>query len=215
MALESLNQTRTLTRSVPSTVVLAMSAFALVAASGCSTTTRYYTLSSVESAATGEPRTVSPASLIGIGPVEIPDYVDIPNIVVRTGSNTLDQATFDQWGGSLDDMVPRVLVEDLAARMPTEHFVSFPQSGDLDFDFRVPVTFSQFDITATGEAVLIARWQIRGKAGSGMVLVHETTARAQADGASYQQRVAALSKALGIVTDEIAKALAPLPRRKQ
>lgn len=208
-------------RLAPSTGPRAMSVFVMVAfvmtallmtTSGCSPATRYYTLSQVESSLPSEPRAAAASVLIGIGPIELPDYVDIPNIVVRTGANTLDQATFDQWGGSLDDMVPRVLVENLALRLPAEHFVSFPQSGDLDFDYRVPVTLSQFDITIAGEAVVIARWQVRGKPGSGMVIVRETTARAKAEGASYQQRVAALSTALGILTDEIAKTLANLPR---
>jgi len=198
-------------RLAPSAFVLAMAAF-VMAAAGCSPATRYYTLSQVETAVPLEARAAAASALIGIGPVSLPDYVDIPNIVVRTGANTLDQATFDQWGGSLDNMVPRVLVDNLALRMPAEHFISFPQSGDLDFDFRVPVTFSQFDVSTAGEAVLIARWQVRGKAGSGMVIVRETTARATAQGPGYQQRVAALSAALGILTDEIAKTLASLPR---
>lgn len=186
----------------------------LFATSGCATAvTRYYTLSPVvpESPA---PRSSESAVLVGIGPVELPDYVDMPNIVVRTGENTLDQATFEQWGGSLDDMIPRVLVENMHARMPTDHFVAFPQSGDLPFDFRVPVTISRFDVSTSGEAVVIARWQVRGKTGAGTPLVRETTARLQGSGRSYTDRVAALSGALGIVTDDIAAALAAMPREK-
>ncbi|MFN2427976.1 MAG: membrane integrity-associated transporter subunit PqiC [Candidatus Binatia bacterium] len=179
---------------------------------GCSPVTHYYTLSQVESVVPREARPAAPSALVGIGPVELPDYVNIPQIVVRTGANTLDQATFDQWGGSLDDMVPRVLVDDLATRLPADHFVMFPQSGDLAFDYRVPVLISQFDVSSAGEAVVSARWQVRGKAGSGLVVVRETSARAQADGPSYQARVAALSKAVALLADDIAKTLAPLPR---
>jgi len=206
MRLESLTQIRFATFAC----VLLVPAAAVV--TGCSPATRYYTLSQVESVTPREAHAGAATALIGIGPVELPDYVDRPQIVVRTSSNTVDQATFDQWGGSLDDMVPRLLVDDLALRLPTDHFVSFPQSGDLDFDYRVPVSISQFDVSTAGEAVVVARWQVRGKAGSGSVIVRETIARAQADGTSYQQRVAALSRALAILTDEIARTLAPLPR---
>ncbi len=185
-----------------------------LAASGCAATvTRYYTLSPAEPAAPSA-RSAESAVLIGIGPVELPDYIDIRNIVVRTGDNTLDQAAFDQWGGSLDDMIPRVLVDNLHARMPSDHFVAFPQSGDLPFDFRVPVTISRFDVSTAGEAVVVARWQIRGKAGSGTLLVRETTARFQGSGRTYSDRVAALSKALGLLTDDIAAALATMPRER-
>jgi uncharacterized lipoprotein YmbA len=186
----------------------------LLAASGCATAVnRYYTLSSVEPASPS-PRSAESAVLVGIGPVELPNYVDIPNIVVKTGDHTLDQATFDQWGGSLDDMIPRVLVENMHARMPSDHFVAFPQSGDLPFDFRVPVTISRFDVSTAGDAVVVARWQIRGKTGSGTLVVRETVARGEGGGSTYSARVAALSRALGVLTDEIAEALRAQPRPK-
>jgi uncharacterized lipoprotein YmbA len=205
-------------RSVVSNLNLGRSAsYCLVlalAASGCATAvTRYYTLSA-SIPETPAARVAESAVLVGVGPVELPDYVDIPNLVVRTGDNTLDQATFDQWGGSLDDMIPRVLVENMHARMPSDHFVAFPQSGDLPFDFRVPVTISRFDVSTAGEAVVVARWQIRGKSGSGTLVVRETVARAEGGGSSYAARVAALSRALGVLTDEITAALRAQPRPK-
>lgn len=202
----------TLSRSLSGGLAFVMTGTALLGAGGCSPMTNYYTLSQVGEAAPRSERTAAAPALIGIGPVELPDYVDIPQIVVRTGSNTLDQATFDQWGGSLDDMLPRVLVDDLALRLPSDNFVTFPQAGDLAFDYRVPVTISQFDVSSAGEAVVVARWQVRGKSGSGMVILRDTVARAQASGSSYDARVAALSKAVAILADEIAKTLAQLPR---
>jgi uncharacterized lipoprotein YmbA len=199
-------------RPVVSSFLIAVAAATLTA--GCAATvTRYYTLSTVAPEAPAA-RGSESAVLIGIGPVELPDYVDIPNIVVRTGDNTLDQATFDQWGGSLDDMIPRVLVDNLHARMPSDHFVAFPQSGDLPFDFRVPVTISRFDVSTSGEAIVVARWQVRGKAGSGTLLVRETTSRFDGSGSGYGDRVAALSKALGLLTDDMAAALSAMPRER-
>ncbi len=181
----------------------------LVALGGCgSATTRYYTLSDVDAPALAPAATAS--ALIGIGPVKLPDYVDRPQIVVRTGENAVEQAAFDQWGGSLDDMVPAVLVDDLAARLPGDHFVAFPQSGDLAFDYRVPVRITRFDVTTSGDAVVDARWQVRDP--SGVVVVRETAARATVEGTDYTSRVAALSRALGTLADEIARELAPLPR---
>lgn len=199
-------------RLVVPSFVLAIAAATLTA--GCATTvTRYYTLSTVIPEAPAA-RSSESAALVGIGPVKLPDYVNIPNIVVRTGDNTLDQATFDQWGGSLDDMIPRVLVENMHARMPSDHFVAFPQSGDLPFDFRIPVSISSFDVSAAGDATIVARWQIRGKTGTGTLLVRQSTVRADSGGRGYGDRVAALSRALGLLTDEIAAGLAAMPRER-
>jgi uncharacterized lipoprotein YmbA len=194
---------------VASAIARCVPVLALLAIS-CSPATHYYTLSPVDPGAPLAKAT--PPAVIAVGPVQLPDYVDRPQIVVRTGPHTLDQAAFDQWGGDLNDMIPRLLVEDLARRLPGDHLVSFPDAGDVPYDFRVPVDLSQFDVTADGEAVVVARWQVRGRPGSGTVIVRESTVRAQAAGKSYDQRVEALSRALADLTGEIAAAIAPLRR---
>jgi len=203
-------------RSMLCCLCLALAAGVLGGTSaGCSaTTTHYYALSQVDAAAATRARSASGPAVIGVGPVSLPDYVDRPQIVTRTGANTLEQAAFDQWGGSLDDMIPRVLVEDLAACLPGDHVVSFPQVSDVPFDYRVPISISQFDVSSAGEAVVVARWQIRGKQGAAAVLMRETVARAQATGKSYGEMVAALSRALGDLTSDVASQLASLPRSK-
>lgn len=207
-----LNSSFPRTRSVRR-LILALSMIAAFGTGACSTATRFYTLSRVdgETSAAGL-RASAPAAVIGVGPVSLPDYVDRPQIVVRTGPYTLAQATFDQWGGDLDDMVPRLLIEDLAARLPTDHLVPFPQVSDVPFDYRVSITISQFDVSSAGEAVVAAGWQVHGKSGTGTVLVRDSVARAQADSAAYSDRVAALSRAVAALTDEIAAALAVQPR---
>jgi len=190
----------------------ALTGVAVLGAGGCSTVTRYYTLSQVDGAAPLGGRASSGSAVIAVGPVSLPDYVDRPQIVLRTSANTVAQATFDQWGGSLDDMVPRLLVGNLAARLPADHLVSFPQVSDLVFDYRVSISISQFDVSSAGEAVIAASWQVRGRPGSGAIVVRDTVVRAQAAGASYEDRVAALSRALGDLTDAIATVLASQPR---
>ena len=184
--------------------------FALLFAPGCTPTTRYYALSAVGGDAAFAARPATGSAVIALGPVELPDYIDRPQIVTRTGANTLDQAAFDQWGGDLDDMIPRLLVEDLAAKLPADHVVPFPQVADVGFAYRVPVSITQFDVSTSGEAVVAARWQVRGPGGT--LAVRETVARSQADGKSFDARVAALSRALADVTADIASVLAPLPR---
>lgn len=201
-------------RLAPSLALALSGVLALGAAAGCSATTNYYTLSRVDAPAVADAAASSGTVLIAVGPVSLPDYVNRPQIVVRTSANTVEQATFHQWGGSLVDMVPHLLVDDLSARLPADQFVSFPQAGDVPFDYRIPVTISQFDVSDTGEAVVAAHWQVRGRTGSGAgaIVVRQSIARDQASGTTYAERVAALSRALGILTNEIAVELAKLPR---
>src|SRR5664279_3044471 len=54
------------------------------------------------------------SQVIAIGPVRIPDYLDRPQIVTRSGKNELKLSEFDRWAGSLESDVNRVLVEDIS-----------------------------------------------------------------------------------------------------
>lgn len=193
-------------RQRSSTLVL----LAFLAASGCSTPpTKFYTLSAVrEGAAAGA---AAGGRVVAVGPISIPDYVDRPGIVVRENENQVRVASFDQWAGSLQDMLSRVLREDLAARLPGDRIVAFPQVEDVAFTRRVAIEITRFDVSASGEAVVGARWQIHDRGGAPAAL-NESEARAQAAGSTYDQRVAALSQALAQLADEVARGLTPVER---
>jgi uncharacterized lipoprotein YmbA len=178
-----------------------------VAIGGCSQTTRFYTLAPIETEALISPPASDTPRVIAIGPVAIPDYVDRPQIVVRTSSNTVIPASFNHWAGGLDNMLPSLLVEDLGTRLPATRFVEFSQVGHLDFDYRVPVSISRFDVSETGGAVIVAQWQVRARGGNGNVLLRESEVQADVTGTEYEDMVVALSRAIALLTDEIAAEL--------
>lgn len=188
-------------------VVLALAALAAACASKA---TSFYTLSSVGDDTGGAGVTTIRSRTIALGPVTIPDYVDRPEIVVREGPNQVTLATFHQWAGAVDDMVARVLLEDLAAQLPGDRIVAFPQAGAAVFDYRVAVQITRFDIGADGEAVVSGAWRVWDRAGARTRLSSSATARAHALGATYAERVAALSQAVGDLAGDIARSLARL-----
>jgi len=179
-------------------------------AAGCAGTpaTRFYLLST----SLGAPVEVSSPLLIAVGPVSIPDYVDRQEIVTRGGANAVERAAYHQWAGSLGDMLPRVLIEDVGARLSGDRMVAFPAVENPNFDYRVAVDVNRFDVDESGQAVLSCGWQIYDRAGKKAVLASESSVRAQAPGPSYEERVAALSQAVGLLADDLARAVASLPR---
>jgi len=187
-------------------------AVATLAACSGSTPTRFYMLSSVaDPAPLGASSTVS-TLVIALGPVSVPSYVDRPQIVTRESANAVQLGTFDHWAGALEDMIPRVLADDLAARLPGDRIVSFPRAVAPTFDYRVAVDLGRFDVNSEGEAVIAASWQIYGPADRKTLTIRETTVQTQAMGQSYEQRVAALSRGLGDLSNAIAQDVAQLPR---
>ena len=183
--------------------------FALACAS--SPATRFYLLSTVaDEPVSGSVEARAPF-VIAVGPVSLPSYLDRPQIVTRQGPNAIDIASFDQWAGSLDDMIAGVLVEDVAARLPRDRVVAFRSVSRPRHDFRVAVDVSRFDVDDADEAVLVAAWQVYGLGGRTPVHAGETTTRARAASDSYDDRVAAMSLALGDLGAEIALAVLQLP----
>lgn len=185
---------------------------ALAAACSGSTPTRFYMLSSVSDPAPVNTSSVVSTLVIALGPVSLPSYVDRPQIVTRENANAVQLGTFDHWAGDLEDMIPRVLAEDLAARLPGDRVVSFPRVVSPTFDYRVAVDLARFDVSPEGEAVVAASWQVYDPAGRKALLIRETTVQTQALGKSYEQRVAALSRGLGDLSGAIAQDIAQLPR---
>jgi uncharacterized lipoprotein YmbA len=163
-----------------------------------------YTLSPVGTAGAERSPEVPPA-VIAIGSVNLPDYLDRPQIVTRQSGYELQLAPDDRWAAPLYDMVPRVLVEDIAQRLPADRIVSFPESGEPSFDCRVAVQVSQFDVDANGEAVLAARWQVYRRSEPRALLVADETLRRPIENQGYGGYAASLSAVLADLADRIAR----------
>ena len=154
----------------------------LVAGCAGSPPSNLYTLSAIGTAASESQSLQAPPAVIAIGPVSLPDYLDRPQIVTRQSAYQLELAANDRWAAPLYDMLPRVLVEDLALRLPSDRIVSFPEIGDASFDYRVAVQVSRFDVDATGEATLAARWQLYARSAPRALLVADDTLQRRVEG---------------------------------
>lgn len=174
---------------------------------GCGTTAapRYYTLAAVPPVAAAPATAVAPARIV-VGPVNLPDYLDRRPIVTRDNAYAVQLAVNDYWAAPLQDMVPRVLIADLAARLPADRIDSFPE---LASDYRITVDIDRFDADASGLATLTARWRIYGKTAQALQ-TGELTLQQQGNAADYQAGTAALSATLGDLADHLAQALMQL-----
>jgi uncharacterized protein len=130
---------------------------------GCGTTpaVRYYTLNAVEpscvvSVDNSDDRLFR---TVGIGPIDIPDYLERPHIVARNGENETMMAEYDRWAGSLKQDVSRVLTEDISYCLPPSlSVVSWKRT--IPIDYRVSVDITRLDITPKKGVVLAAQWAV-------------------------------------------------------
>jgi uncharacterized lipoprotein YmbA len=182
---------------------LHLAATLLLLLAGCeSPPTKFYTLSNMQ-LPPGGPST--PRTVVGVGPVNLPDYLDRPQIVTRASGNRMMLAAFDAWVEPMDGMFSRVLVENLSSLLATDNVVLLPQRRPTPLDYQVEVDVTRFDADATGRAVLDARWKVFGKDGERLIEEGRSTIVEPAVGSdSYEDIVAAMSRALGEMSSAIA-----------
>jgi uncharacterized lipoprotein YmbA len=145
-----------------------------------------------------------------VGPVEIPAYVDRPEIALRTSRNGIELAGFDRWAEPLRDGVARVLVENLSTLLGSERVVAFPFGG-ARIDTQVALRITRFDARTQGDCELAARWTLSADGGretlaSGIGRYSEPTAAG-----GYAEAAAALSRALERLSRDLAQAIAARP----
>jgi len=176
----------------------------LLTACAPTTPTQFYTLSSVQL----PPRdSIGAKTVVGVGPVNLPEYLDRPQIVTRASGNRVMLADFDSWVEPINSMFVRVLVENLSLILASDNVVALPQRRPMRLDYQVEVDVSRFDADRSGRALLDARWRVFGRDGERLVQEGRSTVAVPTADPGYEAIVAALSDALGQMSAEIASAI--------
>jgi uncharacterized lipoprotein YmbA len=127
---------------------------ALLAGCGTSPPNNFYLLSPRDfPAPTGSSPTV------GVGPIDVPEYQNRKQMVVKRDGNTLEVAHLNQWAEPLDAGVQRVLMLNLAGLLDTQDVSSFPWHPQRAPEYGVRVNVLQLE-AGEQQALLTAEWQV-------------------------------------------------------
>ena len=147
--------------------------------------------------------------IIAVQTVRLPEYLNQKGIVTRTEDNELDVAANSQWAGTLDDNITKVIVADLSKVLGTTRIVAYPVSAALPVDRVVQVDISRFEAESGGNVQLSAQWIIFGDGGRSYAQIDGGSYMASASDDDYRSIAAAMSRALGDLSRDIATSLAP------
>jgi len=181
---------------------------------GCAVTepARFYILEPLsETNSAAEPRTVSEKLTIGIGPVTLPDYLNRPQIVSRAEENELHLAEFHRWAEPLKDNISIVLIENLRTLLSSDGIYILPWKGASHVYYRLRVDFIRFDVSAAGEASLLAGWSLWKRGQKTEAVSKTSSVRVSVKGDGYNAMVSALNQTLTRFSREMAQTLRGLP----
>ncbi len=135
----------------------------LLSACGSSPASNYYLLS-VEQPVPPDGDRPS----LGVGPVEIPEYLNRSGMVSNHSNNQLQISSVNHWAEPLTDGINRVISLSLASQLNTEDVQSYPWAHSRAPEYGIRVNLLELDANKR-EAVLVAEWAVLKTREGGMV----------------------------------------------
>jgi len=131
---------------------------ALLLAGGCghSPTTQFFTLMPVRP---DQPRAAVAVNPVQVRVVHIPEMLDRPQRVVQSSPERLEIIEQQRWGAPLNDMIRRILTENLTARLP-QGSVLAPEVPAPTTARGIVVYIEEFQPEPAGRVVLDVSWSV-------------------------------------------------------
>jgi uncharacterized lipoprotein YmbA len=124
---------------------------------GCasSPTVQYFALEPMESHGS----TMSSSATLQVAQVHLPPALDRKQMVRHSGAYTLDISDQHRWSGPLDEMIRRVLSEDLIRMLP-ENRVILAEEPAPSTTQKIVVNILEFAPDATGTIQFAGTWSV-------------------------------------------------------
>jgi len=178
----------------------------LTACGGRTPPAKFYTLQPVEQSSTG--KTLPLDVTLAVGPVAIPAALDRAEIVTRDAGNEVSFSEYHRWAGPLEEDIASVMAQNIATQLETERVTPFTREN-IFFQptHRVVININRYDSQLSHEFLIDATWSIKDLKSKKLLLVRNSTIREALASAEYEELVAAQSKVLAAMSQEIAAAL--------
>lgn len=153
---------------------------------------------------------------IGIGQVQIPSYLDRPQIVTKITENQIHLSEFHRWGEALQNATTRILRENTAILLGGGGVSAFPWLQPFPNDYLVHVVILDFEASShTGNVTLRVMYRVTDTKTKQTVLVRESEFRqpiaTSTTGDNYKAIVDAMSATLADLAQAFSKELIQLP----
>ena len=102
-------------------------------------------------------------TVIGLGPIRIPEYLNRSQMIVAITDNQYRLAEDHRWAERLDKNISLALFKALPSQLGTDRIVRYPWSQRQVIDYQVGIDILEFNVDASGQSRLIAQWFVKRK----------------------------------------------------
>lgn len=151
---------------------------------------------------------VETGHIIGIGPIQLPEYLNRPQIVTRLSQYHLNVSEFNRWVEPVNDSISRLLVINLSNNLNSNRVYLVPRNDrEQPLELRIAIDFGRFDGQLGKEVFLEVRWTIFDK-NNKPVMTKVSLITTEVNGVTYTDLVRSMNLALQNLGEEIAQASA-------
>lgn len=188
--------------------LLAVVAAAALAGCGSAPAPRLYAL---DASGPGTVRSAASPLTVYVGAVVVPEAIDRPQLVVRSGASEVAPVDGHRWAEPLKIAIGRVLAASLSRDLGTPDVGAYPGTALSDAAYRVKVEVQRFDSLPGSAVTLDAVWSVRRVAGD--TIVSGRTVFTQPVAGGYEALAVAHGRALDPLGRDIAGAIRKLEER--
>ena len=185
--------------------LLIFSGMLLLAACGTTPDVHYY-LISAQPATTGADA-LPTGTVIGLGPLSLPEYLVRSQMVTRTSASRLQYHNEHRWAEPLADNIGRVLRENLAGRLNLDQVIAWPWQRNRKVDYQVTLDITRLDADSTGNVNLEGRWSLHKNGGSAPIAARHIKLTVPAADSTHDAVAIAHGEPLARLASDIAEQL--------
>ena len=102
-------------------------------------------------------------TMIGLGPIHIPEYLDRPQMVIAVTDHQYRFSEDHRWAESLDQDISLALFKALPDQLGTNRIVRYPWPQRLAIDYQIGIDILEFNVDTNSHSRLTAQWFIKRK----------------------------------------------------
>lgn len=141
---------------------------------------------------------------VGVGNLELPDYLQKPQIVTFKNNNELYYDEFNRWAQPLDENFTDIVLENLSQMIPTNNIYLFMWPEEESDIFQISIKINQFELRSDSTIILDARWSVSVSNEIVFLMTERSSYKEKITNLDYEQIVATLSKLIGELCKDIA-----------
>ncbi|MGR9105844.1 MAG: PqiC family protein [Gammaproteobacteria bacterium] len=107
-----------------------------------------------------------PATVIGVGPVQIPEYLNRPQMVIGVDEYQYRLDEEHRWAERLDQNIERALLLSLSKQLDGTRLVPHPWPTRQEIDYQTRIEVLKLHRDGSGQSQMSAQWSIETRSGT-------------------------------------------------